>query len=505
MAQAELLRRESARSELALRRQARMDLRAFAAAIDVPGRPAMQAPLAAHHALLLSALQRTSETAHGRLMVFMPPGSAKSTYASAVIPAWHLGRRPGARIILASYATSLARQHGRRTRGIILQNTYARLFGTALTRSRSAAESFALSNGSEYLAGGILSGMTGHRAHGLVLDDPVKGRDTAESETIRRRTREAYEDDLKTRLFPGGFIVLVMTRWHEDDLAGGLLPAGWDGESGALACRDGHVWEVLCLPAICDRVDDPLGRRPGETLWPEWFDAGHWAQFQANPRTWSALYQQRPTPDTGAFFKAEWLKPIATLPARDGLYVYGASDYAVTEHGGDYTVHLVVGIDTNGRLHVLDLWRAQASSDAWAAAWCDLVLKWRPLEWAEEGGQIKAGVGPFLLALARQRHAYTFRRAFPARHDKAVRAQAIRGRMAMDGLYLPADAPWRAEFERELLRFPAAVHDDQVDALGLIGQLFDHIQAPRAVMQERTEQPRDWFDEDEDTSSWKTL
>jgi hypothetical protein len=237
-----------------------MDLRAFEAAIDVPGRPATQVPLAAHHALLLSALQRTSETLHGRLMVFMPPGSAKSTYASAVFPAWHLGRRPGARIILASYATSLARQHGRRTRGIILQNTYTRLFGTALTRSRSAAESFALSNGSEYLAGGILSGMTGHRAHGLVLDDPVKGRDTAESETIRRRTREAYEDDLKTRLFPGGFIVLVMTRWHEDDLAGRLLPTGWDGESGALACRDGHVWDVLCLPALCADLAKRSGR-----------------------------------------------------------------------------------------------------------------------------------------------------------------------------------------------------------------------------------------------------
>lgn len=368
-------------------------------------------------------------------------------------------------------------------------------------------ESFALTNGSEYLAGGILAGMTGNRAHGLILDDPVKGRSAADSPTLRRRTREAYEDDLKTRLIPGGFIVLVMTRWHEDDLAGGLLPAGWDGESGRLPCRDGQTWEVLCLPAICDRPDDPLGRALGETLWPEWFDPGHWAQFQSSPRTWSALYQQRPVPDSGAFFRAEWIRPVPSLPPRESLHVYGASDYAVTERGGDYTVHIVVGIDPDGRLYVLDLWRQQASSDAWAGAWCDLVLAWKPLEWAEEGGQINAGVGPFLQALARQRRAYTVRRQFAARHDKAVRAQAIRGRMAMDGLHLPADAPWRAEFERELLRFPTALHDDQVDALGLIGQLLDRIHAPAAPEAGGPSGPRDWFEagDDEEDGSWKAL
>ncbi len=103
------------------------------------------------------------------------------------------------------------------------------------------------------MATGINAGVTGNRASGLIIDDPVKGREDADSELIRRKTREAYEDDLKTRLLPGGWIILIQTRWHEDDLAGSILPERWAGESGALQCRDGKVWDVVCLPAKCDR------------------------------------------------------------------------------------------------------------------------------------------------------------------------------------------------------------------------------------------------------------
>jgi len=126
---------------------------------------------------------------------------------------------------------------------------------------------------------------------------------------------------------------------------------------------------------------------------------------------------------------------------------------------------------------VLDLWRGQTDSAAWIEAWCDLVELWKPSEWAEEQGQINAAVGPFLGRRARERKAYTYRRQFPSRHDKAIRAQSIRARMANEGLYLPKGADWRASFEAELLSFPAAKHDDQVDALGLIGTMLDHIAA----------------------------
>jgi predicted phage terminase large subunit-like protein len=305
------------------------------------------------------------------------------------------------------------------------------------------------------------------------VDDPVKGRAEAESDVIRKRTIEAFDDDVKTRLKPGGSIILIQTRWHEEDLAGSILPEGYNGESGVIHCRDGQDWEVICLPAKAERADDPLGRAVGDYLWPEWFDRRHWAQFESKPRTWASLYQQRPAPEEGDLFKAEWLKPYSKEPARDTLQVYGASDYAVTADGGDYTVHIVAGIDVEGRIYLLDLWRKQTSSDQWVEAFCDLVLHWKPMGWAEETGQIKAGVGPFLEKRMRERKAYVVRETFPTRGDKAVRAQSIRGRMALDGLYVPSTAPWFEQFRSELLTFPTGRNDDQVDALGLLGQLLD--------------------------------
>jgi predicted phage terminase large subunit-like protein len=165
------------------------------------------------------------------------------------------------------------------------------------------------------------------------------------------------------------------------------------------------------------------------------------------------------------------------VPPLDTLAVYGASDYAVTADGGDFTVHIVVGVDPEGHMYVLDLWRKQAASDEWVEAFCSLVKQWKPREWAEEKGQIKAGVGPFLERMQRERQAFVYRRDFPVRGDKSVRAQSIRGRMAVDGLYVHQDAPWFATLRSELLSFPAGRHDDIVDALGLIGQLLDTIMA----------------------------
>src|SRR6516162_6810231 len=188
-------------------------------------------------------------------------------------------------------------------------------------------------------------------------------------------------------------------------------------------------------------------------------------------------FQQRPAPETGDYFKAEWFHTYTRDPPRETLNIYGGSDYAVTSDGGDYTVHVVIGVDPENRMYLLDLWRGQTSSDVWIEHWCDMVKKWRPSFWAEEHGQIISGVGPFLERRAIERHAYTHREQFPSRGDKAVRAQSMRGRMAMLGLYVRQGAPWFADLRAELLSFPAGKHDDQVDALGLVGQLLDRISA----------------------------
>jgi predicted phage terminase large subunit-like protein len=240
-------------------------------------------------------------------------------------------------------------------------------------------------------------------------------------------------------------------------------------------CRDGNTWEVICIPAQAERADDPLGRQIGEYIWPEWFPADHWDTFKRIPRTWSALYQQRPAPDTGDYFKREWVHTVETLPPREQMLIYGGSDYAVTADGGDYTVHVVLGLDPDGRMYLLDLWRGQASSDVWVEAFCDLVLKWKPVGWAEETGQIKSGVGPFLVKRMLERGSYVARESFATRGDKAIRAQSIRGRMAMNGLYVHKDAPFLSDLIAEMMSFPVGVHDDQVDALGLVGQLMDRM------------------------------
>lgn len=477
---------QAAALELLRRRRARASLIDYARYIEVPGAPLtddedeesfkpVETVLARHHEIILAATQRCIERHSGRTMLFLPPGSAKSTYATVVAPTWAMGRWPGFKTIAVSYGTDLARKFGRRMRSITKQTGYQSLFSTALSSESSAAHEWALENGSEFMGGGILSGITGNRADFIPIDDPIKGRQEADSELVRKSTMDAYQEDILTRLKPGGSLMMTLTRWHENDPAGQILPEGWAGESGMIECRDGHTWEVICIPAKCDRADDPLGRQIGEYIWPEWFPADHWKTFERMPRTWSALYQQRPTPEEGDYFKAEWFKPVAKLPDPKTLRVYGGSDYAVTADGGDYTVHVVVGVDPEERIYILDLWRKQSASDHWVSSFCDLVIAHKPIGWAEETGQINSGVGPFLTKEQRQRSAYVAREQFPTRGDKAVRAQSIRGRAALSGIYYQADAPWWPELKSELLSFPAGKHDDQVDALGLVGQLLDRM------------------------------
>ena len=157
---------------------------------------------------------------------------------------------------------------------------------------------------------------------------------------------------------------------------------------------------------------------PGERLWPEWFTEDQVTEARSNAHKWVALYQQRPSAETGDYFKAEWLKPYTTAPDRQTLRIYGGSDYAVTSDGGDYTVHVVVGLDPEGRMYLLDLWRRQAASDEWVESFCDLVKQWKPMGWAAETGQIRSGVGPFLTARQRERQAYVVLETFPTRGDK---------------------------------------------------------------------------------------
>lgn len=407
--------------------------------------------------MIIRELEAVARGEADRLALFLPPGSAKSTYASVLFPPWFLAGAPQSSIIAASHTAELAERWGRKVRNLVAEHQTTLGFGVA--GDNKAAGRWETDAEGEYYAAGVGGSITGRRSDLAIIDDPIRSREDADSKLVRDKQWDWYKFDLMTRLKPGAAVILIQTRWHEDDLAGRLL------------AEEGDRWRVVSLPMEA-READPLGRNPGEALWPEWFTNQMRADAKRDTRLWSALYQQQPTPDEGAYFKAEWFRSSKPPPVAQ-MRIYGASDYAVTANGGDYTVHVVVGIDADGRMWLLDVWRKQAASDEWVEAWCDLVIKWKPMAWAEETGQIKAGVGPFLEKRARERKAYAYREQFPTRGDKAVRAQSIRGRMAMEGLYISPDAPWRADLISECLRFPAGVHDDQVDALGLAGQLLD--------------------------------
>ena len=456
---------------------------------------------APHHRLIARKLEAVERGEIKRLMITMPPRHGKSMLTSEFFPAWYLGRNPDHYVAMATYAQELADDFGRKVKNQIADESFGAIFpGVALADDSKSAKRFhidgvdggyehALTQRGAYYAVGVGGPLTGRGAHLLLIDDPVKNREDADSEIVRKKTKDWYTSTAYTRLMPGGRVVIIQTRWHEDDLSGWLL-----------AEHKHEGWECLDLPAI--GLD-------GKALWPEQYDVADLEKIRIaiGARDWSALYQQKPVPDTGDYFKSEWLKPYDKVPPLDTLRVYGGSDYAVTADGGDYTVHAVVGLDPEGRMYLLDLWRKQASSDQWVESFCDMVLQWKPMAWAEEQGQIKSGVGPFLERRMHERRAYTVREQFPTRGDKAIRAQSMRSSMAMNGLYVPVGAPWYADFRSELLSFPAGKHDDQVDAIGLVGQLLDRMQAGvKAKSQEG--KPRDrWdavFDDDGDELNWKT-
>ncbi|MDP3164380.1 MAG: phage terminase large subunit [Hydrogenophaga sp.] len=448
----------------------------------------VESGLASHHLLFMRTLDALHRGEFMNCMIFAPPGSAKSAYGSVVFPAYVMGEQKMARVIMASYASDIARKQSRRTRQIVRSAKYRPVFGAGLVGGNEAVDAWALDNGSEYMAGGILAGVTGNRATHLLIDDPVSGREDADSATIRKKTREAYEDDLTTRLMPGAKTLIIQTRWHQDDLAGGLLPKGWDGESGLMRGQDGQDWMVVCLPAIADRPDDPLGRKIGQPLWPEWFTGGHFDRYRANARTWSSLFQQKPTPEDGDYFRREMFRWYAARPKQ--LRVYGASDFAVTDGGGDFTVHGIFGVDPTGAIYVLDWWRGQTSSDVWIDELLTMADRWSVVKWFGEAGPIRRAIEPYLRKRMQERGKYISLDWLASVADKPTRARSIQGRIAQGMVYFPADKPWAQDVMSQCLRFPNTDDDDDVDVLSLIGRGIDGMVNAKPEAKQRKPAPQ---------------
>lgn len=497
-----------AAAEVLRRRYAQNSLAEFAQAIDVPGKPVteredewlfkpVETIAAQHHILLMDTLDRVLTGEIENLMVFMPPGSAKSTYASVVFPAYAMGKQPGLRVILASYASAIAWKQSRRTRQIAKSPKYRPIFSTALVHGNQSVEEWALDNGSEYMAGGLLAGMTGNRASGIIIDDPVAGREDAESDTIRRKTREAYEDDLKTRLLPGGWTILIQTRWHEADLSGGILPEGWNGQSGFMLGRDGQQWCVLCIPALCDRADDPLGRAMGASLWPEWFKPSHFDKFRSNPRTWSALFQQKPRPAEGAEFRLEWVQRYSAVPGNLNKLILVDPSSGRKKDAGDYTCMWVVGLAPDENVYVLDCVRGRLNLTERVSSLMTLHRKWKPLEVRYEQYGMQADIEAIRAEQERQQYRFKLNEV-GGRVSKEDRIRRLvpmfqNGKMYLPNVIVQGEEDLVKEFlEKEYAAFPVATHDDMLDSLARLIEPELPLQWPKeAKRRERAYEPHD--------------
>ena len=413
-----------------------------------------------HHRAIAAKLEAVERGEIDRLFITAPPRHGKSLQASVIFPAWFLGRHPQKQIIAAAYGGELISGFGARLRNLAGSEEHREVFGdrAALAPDVRARDMWLTKAGGVYRAAGVGAGITGFGAHLLLIDDPVKSREDADSPTMREKVWEWWQNDAYTRLMKGGAVVVIMTRWHEDDLGGRIME------------QEGDQWEIVHFPAIDEA---------GQALWAEEYplDALERIRTSVGPRAWQALYQGSPTPDEGAFFKAEWFqespKRYTPRDAEKGIIrTYGASDYAVVTGSGDFTVHAIVGVDSDDNVHVLDVWRKQAGPDEWTEAMLDLIERWKPISWAEEKGGIQRAAEPYIVKRGNERKIYFSRVQFASVQDKPTRAVSFQGRMASMKVFWPYKAPWFADVQAEMLTFPSGKNDDAVDTFSLIGRML---------------------------------
>jgi predicted phage terminase large subunit-like protein len=419
---------------------------------------------ARHHIRLVEELTDVSVGACDRLMVLMPPGSAKSTYASVLFPVWWFTQHPSSAVIAASHTADLAAHFGRQVRNLIAEHEMP--LGYGLARDKRAASSWQTTRKGNYHSVGVRGPIVGRRADLVLIDDPVKSQAEADSATQRDHVWAWYRSDLITRLKPGGRIVLIMTRWHEDDLGGRIL-------------RNPEGWRCLSLPALAE-ADDPLGRRAGDALWPEWEGQEALARKRAavGERAWAALFQQQPRPLNGGLFRIERIATIEVAPAAIAVAVR-AWDLAATAdvdgHDPDWTVGVKLLRDTSGGLIVADVVRLRGGPGEVEEAIANTAQR--------DGVSVAVGLPLDPGQAGRSQVLYLTRRLAGFRvvssaesGAKATRAMPIASQCDGGNLAIVRSA-WNAAFLEELQAFPNGSKDDQVDALS---RAFDMTIAPAA-------------------------
>lgn len=451
--------RSKLQTERSLRKSVRADLTAWA---NLALAPRGQTP-AQHHRLLIRELEALATGDADRLMLLLPPGSAKSTYASLVFPPWWIAQNPQSSVLATSHTASLARHFGRGVRALIDQ--HAPRLGYALDPTSRAAHSFATTTGADYFATGVRGPITGRRADLIIIDDPVKSQAEADSHAARDHLWSWFRSDLVTRLKPGGRILLIMTRWHPDDLGGRILDTA-------------DPWRTLRLPALAE-PGDPLGRAPGEPLWPTWESAEALARKRAiiGERAFATLFQQDPRQPTGRLFLPARIPivddPVTTTAVR-------AWDLAATAQtpgrDPDFTVGLKLGRSATGQFVVLDILRLRGGPHEVEQAIIDTA--------AADGAAVTIGLpqdpgqaGRAQIRWLTSRLAGHHVVATPETGAKETRASPAASQANAGNLALRR-APWNRALLEELQDFPNGAKDDQADALSRAFTLLTEASAP---------------------------
>jgi predicted phage terminase large subunit-like protein len=407
--------------------------------------------LAHHHRLIIDNLEAIERGQIDRLMIFMPPRHGKSLIASQLFPAWWLGRHPDRSIIASSYGQELATDFGRKVRNHVAEPLFTRIFQNAkISGDSTSAHRFSLLAGGAYYGVGAGGPLTGRGADLLLIDDPIKNREDAGSESYRRSLKDWFEGVAYTRLQPDSSIVIISTRWHQDDLCGWLLRE-----------HPEENWTVLNMPAVAET--DEGWRHEGDALWPSKFPLSRLETTReaVGGAVWSALYQQRPAAAEGSLFKREWWKyfDAATLPPRFERIVLSLDTAFKAGASNDYSVGLVLGVGRTG-YYVLDIWRGKVEFPELKRKVDMLATRWPNLDAMlvedKASGQ----------SLIQELHSNSRLpvRAIKVDSDKVTRAHAVTALVEAGRVFLPTEAPWLTEFIEEISAFPAAPHDDQVDA-----------------------------------------
>lgn len=430
--------------------------------------------VAKHIELIAEPLERVVHRDLRFLAIMLPPRMSKSTTASECFPAFFLGNRPDDWVMQVSHTARLAEKFSRRARRIVEGPAYPWPHIKPSRDSRSVQEWEIAGHTGGLYAAGVSGNVTGRGAHALLVDDPVRSAEDADSEVIREKTWEWFEQDAYSRLQPGGAVVLIGTRWHEADLIGRALN------------MPGIDWHVVRIPAEAED-DDPLGREPGEWLWPEWRPAHEWEQIKrvSSPRTWNALYQQRPTSEEGAMFPRDawnWYTPGTEPPMAE---IVIAVDSAFKEGvGTNYSVFAAWGHDGLGSYYLLDLWRDRTEFPGLIRAGDVMFAVFRGK--ARKLGMLVEDKASGQSAIQVWRKAHygdvdphnpgkpTLWPALPvvpipapAGQSKIARADGVTPLVLAQRVYLPLHREWVKAFIQEHVEFPLGAHDDMVDTTSI--------------------------------------